>query len=789
MDITFLQAQVPLKKRFDSEGKHSYPQAYEFTSKKEQFPNLNLLCAAIRQHAAMGNCMLKGNLTRELTRESRAGTTDRDAYTQLLCLDADGLKGVQGAVDFLTRLGLQDYAHILQWSSSAYLKLGEAVNLDFNAHVFLMLSEPVSPHRLKLWLKQKNFTIFRQDLTLTASNMALRWGLDITTCQNDKLLFIAPPDVHAPYIDTLGPDHRITYHKAKKSEVPIAILELDSLDPEKIQRQEVDIINEIRLERGLSKKRITAFAAKGTNVEYLPNPNKATITGIKDDRGFTYFNLNGGDSWGYYHPATNFEYIFNFKGEPTYKTAELLPEYYVQKTKDTGIKQAGGRVAIGFRGMQDGAVYNGFHNQDTDELELFMARRAADVILFLAEYGVEVESLPTYRLIHNPHHEGPRIDARNKQINLFVGSKLERDAVANSSETPAIDRIICHVLGQDNVQPFINWLAFVAQTKRASGTGWVFHGSQGTGKGILFHRILKPVVGSHNAMQLRTANFEDSYNGFLENTGLINIDEVDVPQSRKDQQIMADLKNYMTEPTVSIRKMYSNVYEVPNRTNWIFSSNKRNPIIVEMTDRRFNIADYQPFPLHISNEELDKIEEELPAFMWHLLIYPVNERQACTAGITKAKADMQSLSETSVDEIANALIHGRAHVLHSYCEDEKEIMDLDHRLVMQRYNTLVREVICDGRDRFTRSDLRTIFEATVGHVPNTPAKFSKYLKHHGLNIGVNKVDGKPERGSLVIEWRDSEDWFTRTQRDYGVMKTVEPPNELRSKNTERAGQT
>jgi hypothetical protein len=80
--------------------------------------------------------------------------------------------------------------------------------------------------------------------------------------------------------------------------------------------------------------------------------------------------------------------------------------------------------------------------------------------------------------------------------------------------------------------------------------------------------------------------------------------------------------------------------------------------------------------------------------------------------------------------------------------------------------------VCEGLDRFTRADLKIIFESTVGKVPNTPAKFTKYLKHHGLDVGPNRIRGKTERGSLVIEWRDSADWFTKTQRDYGVMKTV-----------------
>ena len=775
MDITFLQASIPLQKKFDENGKHSYPQAYTFTSTTLPVKDLKNFHYLISKQAEIGNCLLKGNVTRPLVNESRAGSTDRDEYTQWLGLDADGLTGVSDADAFLARIGLSDYSYVLQWSSSAFLSLNGITNTDFNAHIYLKLKEAVSPHRLKLWLKQQNFNAFREDLRLTASDMALRWGLDITTCQNDKLLFIAPPDVQTPYEDTIT-EPRISYHQRNIDLVPSIIMGLDTLDPEKIQKEELKIINDLRLEKGLTKKRATSFNLKGINVEYLANPSKATITDVKDDRGFTYFNLNGGDSWAYYHPEDNFEYIFNFKGEPTYKTAELLPEYYAFKTKDDGLQKAQGRQVIGFRGMQDGAVYNGFYDPDKDEIELFMARRAADVIIFLAEYGIDVESLPTYRLTHDPHHTGPRIDIRNKQINLFTHSTLEKNTYACSEPTPTIDKIITHVLGADNVQHFINWLAFIVQTRRASGTGWVFHGSQGTGKGILFHRILKPIMGHHNAMQLRVANFEDSYNSFLENANLINVDEVDVPDSRKDKQIMADLKNYMTEPTVSIRKMYSNVYEVINRTNWIFSSNKRNPVIVEMTDRRFNIADYQIHPLNITDNEIDLIETELPALMHHLLIYPVDERQAQTAGITKAKTEMQALSETSVDEIANALILGKANVLHSYCEDDSEILDLDHRIIVQQYNKLIREVICDGRDRFTREELRIIFEATVGRVPSTPAKFTKYLRHHGLNISVNRIDGVAQRG-ITVGWRDSDDWFARTQRDYGIMKEAKPEKE------------
>jgi hypothetical protein len=787
MDVTFLKAQMPLQKKFDEAGKHSYPSAFEFTSFTLPVASLKDLHFLIVKQAALGNCLLKGVVTRDLDHESRAGSTNRDAKTRWICLDIDGIENIKSAKEFLKKLGLDKYSYILQWSSSSFLKKDGVIDQSFNAHIFMQLDEDVSPHTLKWWLKAKNIECFPDSLQLTAAKMSLRWGLDITTCQNDKLLYIAPPTVLPPYEDTLpSAEARITYHPAEKPEndvIPVQVLGLNALDHEKIKAQEIKIINELRIAQGMDKKRATSFAMKGSNVEYLPNPGKVDITDIKEDRGFVYFNFNGGDSWAYYHPQDNIDYIYNFKGEPTYKTEELIPGYYREKTKLLGIEKAGGRIPVGFRGLQDGALYNGFYDTQKDHIELYGARSHQHVLLFLKEYNIELESLPTYRMLHEPQYEGPRINLENKEINLYVASTLEKNCTPDTNPTPIIDRILEHVLGKENVAHFMNWIAFIVQYKEASGTGWVWHGSQGTGKGILYNKVLQYLVGVQNAIQVRTANFEDSYNGFLEAKSLVAIDEVDIPESRREKTIAADIKNYMTEPTISIRKMYSNVYTVTNRANFLLMSNKRNPVPVEMSDRRFNIADYQPHPLQITTEEIEQIDTELNALMYQLLCYPVDRRQAQTAKMTTAKVDMQALSETSVDEIANALTQGKADVLLNYCEDPSGILDIDMKLLVGRYNELVKEVICEGRDRFTRADIAVIFKATVGKIPDTPAKFTKYLKHHGINVGLNKIDGKPARGSLVVNWKNDEDWFAKARREYGVMKTVqEPKNDSEEEN-------
>ena len=98
MEITFLKASMPLQKKFDEAGKHSYPQAHKFTS--IPFPDIATIQDfhyCVQTQAEQGHCLLKGKLTKELNNESRAGSTDRDEYTQWICLDADGLTGVSNA--------------------------------------------------------------------------------------------------------------------------------------------------------------------------------------------------------------------------------------------------------------------------------------------------------------------------------------------------------------------------------------------------------------------------------------------------------------------------------------------------------------------------------------------------------------------------------------------------------------------------------------------------------------------------------------------------------------------
>src|SRR5574343_623648 len=100
MKVHFLSADKPIVKEYELNSakelvKHSYPFVYEVTSHEVNVANLADLHKAITKHSLLGNCLVKGELGRQLVAESRKGATNPDDKTEWICLDLDGIDNYQ----------------------------------------------------------------------------------------------------------------------------------------------------------------------------------------------------------------------------------------------------------------------------------------------------------------------------------------------------------------------------------------------------------------------------------------------------------------------------------------------------------------------------------------------------------------------------------------------------------------------------------------------------------------------------------------------------------------------
>jgi len=775
--LTFLEADRPLVKSYtlDSQGnlvKESYPRVWEFTSHSIEINGLQEFHAALVTAAAKGWCLLKGELIRVLKCESRAGSTDPNTLTWFICLDFDRLPQNVPIQQALELLALGDCSYIVQYSASHGIEPEKGAT----AHVFVLLSTPAHPAALKQWLIGLNLRVeaLKTRLELTRTHNALSWPLDVSTCQNDKLIYIAPPQLGAGVVSAHQGERICLIERAQSAIAP----EILSIPTVEANRTGINAaLDALRTKHGLPARRWSYKVDKTSGLDILAKPDASTLSGVKRERGFTYFNLNGGDSWGYYHPDDAPEVIRNFKGEANYLTSELLPEYWgqVQLTR-AALKlqgqqalqnpelQTGKRQILAFRDFRTAIYYNGYWDPGTEHLELARAASERQLQDYLKGHGLpEIEPIPVWNLIHDPHSD-VRVNVADKTLNTFEATQYMKQAhtpVHDTTGCPLIVRLLHSAVGQDPelVEHQLNWLACVFALRAKTQSAWAWHGVQGTGKGLFVYRVLIPLLGLGNVVVKRMEELEDQFNGYIERALLVVIDEAQISESRKSRMVMANLKNMITEPEVSVRKMHSAGYTVPNWSNWIFLTNQPDPVQIEATDRRFNVGEYQQEKLVISSAEVDALEHELPVFANYLRTRAADLDRAREVLENEARAQMRAASMNSVDATAHALMAGDLEFFwDALPAGEMGMLGPEQQMLHEVYAKLIQAALKNPDQRYTRDELRVFFAYNVGDVPRTPAKFASMLRHHRIHLKTLRVAGKLSRG-IETTWKASDLWI------------------------------
>lgn len=797
--VYFLSASKPLTKTFTLSRtgeieKHPYPPVKLVTSHEERITSLKEFFTALVAHAAKNHCLLKGTITQPLVNQSRKASTKTETLTDWLCLDLDRAP-FKTPSEFMNSIPcLKDVAHIVQYSASHGL-LG-AVGLS--CHIFVLLSKPHNPTYIKAWLMHQNLNnpTMRAALTLTRSKAYLHWPLDITTCQNDKLLYIAPPILGAGVKYSLSKNELIQFIPGKEPSLNPSLLVCDSIElSSKAMRA---MINHLRAEAGITK--LTSRTKYIKEHEVQCKPGVCTITGIKENNDFVYFNIDGGDSWGYFHPIGKFEIIHNFKGEMKYETKEIFPDYYAQCKEERIAKNIEpteeGLIVLGIRNRRTSKLHNVTWDATTHELEVLPADNIKLLDDFLKGYGknghTETEQpIPTWTLDYDPYApEGVNTDT--KSINRFITTPLMRAAhipAKDMKKCPTIEKIILSAVGGNQhcptVEHFLNWLACILQHKIKTQTAWVLHGNFGTGKQLLVNKIIRPVLGDANITTRRASELEEKFTAWMEDKLVVFIDEIQVSASQRKDLISSDLKNFITDSPVTIRHMNRVSYEAPNYVNIIFGSNMPDPVVVEKNDRRYNIGVFQHTRLAMTDHEIDVLlPKELPAFCNYIMTRKADKELAKKIIDNESRRDVISANRNSLDMVAEALLDGDLEFLYDSMPDTRLLTDLHgantalphayseliKREITQLYlqNKQTREGLCyDGK--LSRDELSVIFQYCIGNMPTQPNKFTRLLKHHGIVTKKIWHNNIPVMG-LPVVWKVSPTWAAEHKAQFMETK-------------------
>jgi len=799
--LVFLEpaGKLRLAKTLTQDGTLPYPLAKNFTSHTVYLapgePGLREAFSAMQEHALKGHAVHKGVLKEPLLNEPRRGKADANASTNLLVIDIDDYIPTNQLVapisqSDLTQLAkellaalpepLNKTACIANASASTGHKASGAIGL----HLFFLLDRPVSPSQLTHWLTGLNFNCdtFKSQLKLNRSGMSIKWVVDPVVARNAQIIYIAPPALQGVKDPFASQADRWALIEGEQWSIDLQPM-LDSIVPAAVQQLSEQLMSDLRRSMGLKKliPRYRKMMVDGERINVLTNPDQLQMNLVRTTESFAYWNLNGGDSNAYYNPIGNPEIIYNFKGEPAFELKQANPEvydWYCEKYK-TQIRDTSDPKPLAFREQSTDQHYAVEYNPREDLIIRVNKIARQNIDDWYASYGIPApDPIPQWDVSFNPQSTTV-IDWDNHRLNLFqptpllrnppailptyAGAKIGEARDRLSQLCPHIAQVLFHICGNGELEFewFVNWLAYTIQTRKKALTAWVFSGVPGTGKGIFFDRILRPIIGDQYATKKRLDHLEEQFNAYLERTLFLVYDEFRLSDSKQDGKLLNKLKDEIVGATTNIRAMRTDVQEVASFTNYIFFSNHLDVIRIEDGDRRFNIAPPQLTPLRTIwpkiDQEIERLDAEVGTFAGFLMAFAVCQRSAHLCVENEAKNRMKQLAMGYNERFCLAVRNGEL----DYFADVFD-MDVANDLTKSVQITTAQKYVRHwaghvgkGAMRVPASELFTVYLAMHDSRLTQP-KFTQMLGRN--DVGVDKKKHKGSKVSCVdIEWFSSMD--------------------------------
>lgn len=778
MHVTFLQHRKPLTKIFSKEGTTNYPLAKNFTSHTETVISAQELYTVIIQHSKQNHCLYKGSLTKPIQNEPRAGLTDKAAPNQLLVMDIDGLTIPDYPVQkVVTEKNILNYAakiietlpanfHDTCYTVQASASLGQKGD-SISLHFFFVLNKALSPavHKDLFHILNLEIPLLQKNITLQPSGKTLHFPLDICMAQNSRIVYIAPPIFNDGLEDPVEV-RTLFVHKSN------SVVNIDSILAEmtiaQIAGKIKKTIKTLRKDADLepATAHYTTLKSENGTIELLTNPDPMRLTMIRIDDDFAYFNINGGDSNAYYVKRSEPIIVHNFKSEAVFRFRDADPEtYFAFLDKYTTLPEtAKGVIPLIFRDIISDSHWNGFYNTETTEIISLHKADKGNLGDFMSQHGhIMPEIIQSLDYDFKPKiRKGVMLN--DGWVNRFVPTDLMKDETkienADIGYTtgmklegycPIIFKILAHTFNnsEEELKHFINWLCYIIKVRDKTQTAWVISGIPGTGKGVFFNNVIRPILGD-TLFSCLMPQVEDNFKGWVSTSLLAVIDEFSMDAIKgKSDPIVSWLKSTITDPYGVARSMRTDPTSTKNYLNFVFLSNRYDAMRIEQGDRRFNVAPRQEQKLNIKfpnidDEIQDRMPTELPIFMRFINAYQINEKAVHQVLENETKKQMYSTTETSTQEFGRSIRDGN---LGYFIENVLNVNDnhMDPFIIAAKdvVKTWLRALTEKQKTVFA-SELTAVYSAMTGKTMQQ-SKLISLLQHHGIKKPTRMRRGEFEQ--------------------------------------------
>jgi len=306
--------------------------------------------------------------------------------------------------------------------------------------------------------------------------------------------------------------------------------------------------------------------------------------------------------------------------------------------------------------------------------------------------------IPTVQLIFDPHKEEHFIANGIRHQNSYLPTKYlsnKSDELINNidfTKYPHIYALLKNVFITDSrIDYFINWLSYIADTKKKTGVAIILRGIQGTGKGVIWEHLINELVGEKYTIRVTNDMLKSNFNGFLENKLFINPNEIK-GEFKDGNTIYEKLKEWVTDSEINIDNKFTKIKKTKNYFNVLIYSNNDVPLQIQGSDRRYTVYETKNRTLKDVSEKdfgyshpkyfIEGIDKEKEGFLFDLLKYKYDIRRATTAEDTEEKQKIYLASMTKAEILADKI---KEKDLYYFIHEIEERADTDSELFKELY--------------------------------------------------------------------------------------------------------
>jgi hypothetical protein len=830
MKVTFLEAHRALSKELgvidEDTGKvidKQYPNAKKFKTHTKDVANIAEYHTALSDAAHNFYGLLKGEANRENTDwDDRKNITSREAKTRLMILDIDGLdmeyalpskvtaKDVENAAEWFISMLPPEYrntSYVAAASSNFARKSGLRMHLHF------ILDNDISPEVMRGIITSMNLEIgyIEKHLGLTGSGRQLKLIVDPCLADNSRVVFIAPP------VFGTATDNPF---KSNKDRIVLVEKSRDTLDLSEAVRDynavKVAQAKEKRLKAVMAaagveyvKPKMTTINIDGLPVRVISNPEGCKLEFAYTDRGFVYYNKDGGDSNAYWVRLDTPEIVHSFKDEPAFDFRRADPETYAwhcenfakaiekasAKENDEGVQV----IPLVVMEREMNCIMTAEYDPYNDLVYRIAVNSKDLAINWLLSHGkLEPDIIPPYRVVFDPT-SGIGHDPKRKMLNTYTQPTSTKNAPVWEGDplafgdaegwmqdhTPISHAVISNMTGNDPLcyEQFINWFAWLVQKRTKPETAWVLHGVEGTGKGLFVKRIARPLLGERYVAEKKLSDIvDDKFNGYMAECLLLFVDEFNMNHgSSNARKTVNDLKLWVTQGRINIREMQRNPVERETYFGMIFASNDIDAFRASANDRRYNVCPRQEVPLKSVIQDLDSrrkhyddmIASEIPKLASMLLAFDIEEHRVRTPLNNTAKAIAIDAGQTSDESFFNALRRGDLSFFEHLATSR---VSVDTDMVKASYFKRIVEswfadCLAGTPSKVIKDDLHSLFMHMTGFRTVNGVQFGKKC-HSYLPREVRFRFGSERQSGFPIAWKYDDMDYLREYLEQKVDSNV-----------------